>query len=199
MPWKFEDNRWWYQLDFERFTTNINGKLKQVSLKNLFNKIKGSWIEEIDFWTTKWNQYFRYYNATRSEKFTEYLNSDDYKKFIKCRDDFRRDLYFNEKLISDAEKHGKYEVNKQSYESIKYIVEHLNWYKSPWFPLNPSYKKPIHKSENKFKNIKPRRLVEVQNFWPSRFIKKVYPTDLFRKDKHYYYEPVYETHFRYLD
>lgn len=150
MYWKFENNRWWYQLDFERFPRNINGKIKQVSIKNVFNKIKGSWIETLDVWATIWNQYFKYYNVKiqHDAKFTEYFTKDDYQKYDKCRNDFVKDLYFNERLINDAEKHGKYEVNKQSYESVKYIVEHLNWYKSTWLPLNPSYKKPIKKSKN---------------------------------------------------
>lgn len=155
MYWKFENNRWWYQLDFERFPRNINGKIKQVSIKNVFNSIKGSWITDLDFWLKIWDDYFKYYNVKvqHDAKFTEYFTKEDYQKYDKCRNDFIRDLYFNEKLINDAEKHGKYEINKQSYESIKYIVEHLNWYKSIWLPLNPSYKKPIKKSKNLGKNI----------------------------------------------
>lgn len=155
MYWKFENNRWWYQLDFERFPRNINGKIKQVSIKNIFNKIRGSWIEEIDFWQKVWNDYFDYYNVKTQHdpKFSEYFTKDDYQKYDKCRNDFIKDLYFNERLINDAEKHGKYEINRQCYESIKYIVEHLNWYKSTWLPLDPSYKKPIKKSKNPAKNI----------------------------------------------
>lgn len=160
MPWKFENDRWWYQLNFDRFPTNINGKIKQVSIKNVFNSVKGSWITDLDFWTHKWNDYFNYYNLKLQHdvKFTEYFSKDDYQKFNRCRDYFSKDLYYNERLIYDAEKYGQYEINKQSYESIKYIVEHLHLYQSIWLPLDPSYKKPVHKFKNKINDL-PLRII----------------------------------------
>lgn len=160
MSWKFENNRWWYQLDFEKFTTKINGKFKHVSLKNVFNSMSNhSWITDLNFWANKWIDYYNYYMIKTNcvvyidliPKFAEYFTPQDYQKYNKYLNDFRQDLIFNHRLINDANKHGEYEYNKQCYESIKYIVDHLNWYKSPWMPLNPSYKKPIHKPKNPVK------------------------------------------------
>lgn len=158
MPWKFENNQWFYQLDFEKFTTNINGKLKQVSIKNLFYSIKGSYITTLDFWTNKWNDYFNYYfnKFNKSFKFIDYIL--DYRTFNQYAKDFYNALQFNNDLIEKSKRYDKFEISKQSYESIKYIVEHLRFYKSPWLALDPTYKKPIHKSKNKIKNIPLRNI-----------------------------------------
>lgn len=160
MPWKFEDNRWLYQLDFERFATNINGKLKQVSIKNVFNSIKGSWITDLDFWSDKWSDYFNYNirKFNKNDVFINYFDSDNYEKYIQCYNRFMSDLKFNNNLIDSEKKYGKYQIAKQCYESIKYIVDHLHLYRSSWLPLDPSYKKPIKKSENLGKNI-PLRII----------------------------------------
>lgn len=158
MPWKFENNQWFYQLDFEKFTTNIDGKLKQVSIKNIFEKIKGSYITTLDFWTNKWNDYYNYYfrKFNTSFNFIDYIL--DYKTFNIHLKDFYNALQFNQDLIEKNKEHGKFEIAKQSYESIKYIVEHLRFYKSPWLALDSTYKKPIKKHKNIGKNIVLRNI-----------------------------------------
>lgn len=159
MPWKFENNQWFYQLDFEKFTTNIDGKLKQVSIKNVFNSIKGSYIETLDFWSIRWRDYFNYYDRkfNRGYNFMNYIL--DYSTFKRFSEDFYNTLYFNNDLVEKSKKYNKFEIARQSYESIKYIVNHLHWYKSQWFALDPTYGKPIKKPENKFKNIPLRNII----------------------------------------
>lgn len=182
--------------------------------KGSYTESKYVWIRPWESYV----RYFRWiFNPMSSDsrnpfnaKFIVYMSQEDQNRLGRDLEYFMSDLNFNDKIVQDEiEKHGleftkaddpatRY-VSEQCFNSIKYMIDHYQNYFSS-YPL-PGYERP-YKHASKFKslnnpdmfrfekNIKLAHLVEEDEIVPYQFIKKVYPSDIWRKEKHYYYEPV---------
>lgn len=209
MPFELRNNIWYYKIDPFKYTfLNFRHQQKTANLIEIYNKNKGSWCEGLDLWSKVWYSYYNYMYWTKFQlfeksKFVKYFEYDSVKSINSDIEFFYNQLSFAHSQVKGLE---SYRLNEECFKNIEYIIGQIKkWHLfERWYPL-PNYEKPIKvKSKNKVikqPNLRLMQYVEVEDLWPSSFIKKVYPTDLFRKDKHYYYEPVYGHHYelRYID
>lgn len=157
MPYKFENDMWYYQPGFLKFHINfpylsqyyqeIKFKGRTANLPELLKRYSGSWTKQLDIWPKIWNSYFMdiYYRQTDFEafkkyKFVQYLNEDDLndigKTFYWYRDEVNRlNNYMNQKYDS-------YDNNEDAFHNIEDIIKYHNRNIWKWYKL-PGYKKPI--------------------------------------------------------
>lgn len=145
-----------------------------------------------------------------NSKFIRYMSQKDQDQLGVDLKYFMEILNYNDKLVQETiENHDLKEVlpndpatryvSEQCHHSIEDMIHRFqNYFKA--YPL-PGYERPI-KQATKFKSLnngpmykfqkylKPYHLVEETEVIPNQFIKKVYPSDIWRKEKHYYYEPM---------
>lgn len=157
MPYKFENDMWYYQPGFLKFRValpywsqhfqGLRFKSRTAYLPDLLKRYSGSWHEEIDVWSKIWHSYFMdvYFRQTDFEafkkyKFVQYLSESDLKDIESTFRYFHDKVaFYNGCLDSD---YSSYTNNRNAYDNIKDMIKDHNREIWKWYKL-PGYKKPI--------------------------------------------------------
>lgn len=157
MPFKFENNTWYYQPSFlkyhfiipywSRYREELRFKTRSCYLPELLKRYSGSWGQQLDIWPKIWHSYFMdvFYRQTdpelfKNHKFVKYLSEADLKDILSSLYWYRDEVARLENYMN--KKYDSYDNNEDAYHNIEDIIKYHNRQIWKWYKL-PGYVKPV--------------------------------------------------------